>query len=320
MKNATLNYENHFFLNGSTISGITSVNGSYNINYAPIKTVGVGYNKQIIAEVPVANFSISKYLLYDEPFLNFTGENYDRTAKFFNGSLNYNNKRFGFQSGYLNSFSLSCSVGDVPTTDVDIIVYGDVGPNYNSSGSLRSPYITVPQVKDIIITCSGSSSNRVVNFDYNINCPKEPIYLLYQSGYANGSPSGPSGPTGPISPTRNYIPSEVLLRLPIEIDASFTLEVDDYSSRSLYEILNNDNETSFSISIFGTVFEDVPLFVNNQELFINSSNSLLIYKKAIGVKMFTQTISNAKLVSQEYNSTADDVLSVKLNYKGYLNN
>jgi len=273
MKNATLNYENHFFLNGSTISGITSVNGSYNINYAPIKTVGVGYNKQIIAEVPVANFSISKYLLYDEPFLNFTGENYDRTAKFFNGSLNYNNKRFGFQSGYLNSFSLSCSVGDVPTTDVDIIVYGDVGPNYNSSGSLRSPYITVPQVKDIIITCSGSSSNRVVNFDYNINCPKEPIYLLYQSGYANGSPSGPSGPTGPISPTS-----------------------------------------------FGTVFEDVPLFVNNQELFINSSNSLLIYKKAIGVKMFTQTISNAKLVSQEYNSTADDVLSVKLNYKGYLNN
>ena len=73
MKGATLNYENYFFLNDSTISGITSVNGNYNINYAPIKTIGVGYNKQVIAEVPVASFSISKYLLYNDPFLKSIG-------------------------------------------------------------------------------------------------------------------------------------------------------------------------------------------------------------------------------------------------------
>jgi len=116
MKGATLNYENYFFLNNSTISGILSVDGGYSINYAPIKTIGVGYSKQVIAEVPVANFSINKYLLYNEPFLDFTGENQNRNAKAFKGSLNYNNKKFGFLSGYLNSFGLSCSVGQIPTT------------------------------------------------------------------------------------------------------------------------------------------------------------------------------------------------------------
>jgi hypothetical protein len=314
MKGATLNYENFFFLNNSTISGIISVDGGYSINYAPIKTIGVGYNKQVIAEVPVANFSINKYLLYNEPFLNFTGENKDRNAIGFRGSLNYNNKKFGFLSGYLNSFGLSCSVGEIPTTKSDIIIYGDVGPSYNASGNLQAPYISVPQVKDIILTCSGSSTNRITDFNYNINCTKRPIYILNQSGYSY------SGPTGPTEPQANYVPYEVLLNLPIEIDASFTLEVDDYASKSLYSQLDNDTDASFSISINGTVFADEVLTVNGQNLTVNGGSDLLLYKKAVGINMFNQSFTNVKLVSQEFNSSADDILSVKLNYKGYLNN
>ncbi len=314
MKGATLNYENYFFLNNSTISGIISVDGGYSINYAPIKTIGVGYNKQVIAEVPVANFSINKYLLYNEPFLAFTGENNDKTAIGFKGSLNYNNKKFGFLSGYLNSFGLSCSVGEIPTTKSDIVVYGDVGPNYDASGDLKAPYISVPQVKDIILTCSGSSTNRITNFDYNINCTKRPIYILNQSGYSY------SGPTGPTDPGPNYVPYEVLLNSPIEIDASFTLEVDDYTSKLLYSQLDNDTDASFSIVINGTVFEDQVLQVSNQNLTVNGGTDLLMYRKAVGINMFNQSFNNVKLVSQEFNSNADDILSVKLNYKGYLNN
>jgi len=314
MKSATLNYENYFFLNNSTISGIISVDGGYSINYAPIKTIGVGYNKQVIAEVPVANFSINKYLLYNEPFLAFTGENNNKTAIGFKGSLNYNNKKFGFLSGYLNSFGLSCSVGEIPTTKSDIVVYGDVGPNYDASGNLKAPYISVPQVKDIILTCSGSSTNRITDFDYNINCTKRPIYILNQSGYSY------SGPTGPTAPGPNYVPYEVLLNLPIEIDASFTLEVDDYTSKLLYSQLDNDTDASFSIIINGTVFEDEVLQISNQNLTVNGGTDLLMYRKAVGINMFNQSFNNVKLVSQQFNSNADDILSVKLNYKGYLNN
>lgn len=290
------------------------MDGGYSINYAPIKTIGVGYNKQVIAEVPVANFSINKYLLYNEPFLNFTGENKDRNAIGFRGSLNYNNKKFGFLSGYLNSFGLSCSVGEIPTTKSDIIIYGDVGPSYNASGNLQAPYISVPQVKDIILTCSGSSTNRITDFNYNINCTKRPIYILNQSGYSY------SGPTGPTEPQANYVPYEVLLNLPIEIDASFTLEVDDYASKSLYSQLDNDTDASFSISINGTVFADEVLTVNGQNLTVNGGSDLILYQKLVGINMFNQSFTNVKLISQEFNSSADDILSVKLNYKGYLNN
>jgi hypothetical protein len=313
MKNALLNYENIFYLNSTTISGITSIDGSYSINYEPIKTIGVGYSKQIIAEVPVANFSIDKYLLYNDPFLQFTGENRNRTAKSFRGSINYNGKKLGFQSGYLNSFSLSCSVGEVPTTTADIIVYGDLGPNYNASGNFKPPELSVPQIKDITLTCSGSSSNRITSFDYSINCPKQPIYLINQSGY---NYSGPN--IGPTTPLANYIPSEVLLNVPIEADASFTLEVDDYESQSLYDRLTNDIDNSFSINIKGVVFQDQPLSVNSQDLDVNGQ-SLLVMRKAVGLSLFSESFNNFKLVSQQFSSDADNVLSVKLNYKGYLN-
>jgi len=303
MKNAILNYENQFFLNSTTISGLLSVDGSYNINYAPIKTIGVGYNKQVIAEVPVANFSINKYLSYNDPFLPFTGENSNKTAKSFIGSINYNGKKLGFLSGYLNSFSLSCSVGEIPSTTADIIVYGDLGPSYNASGNFKPPELFVPQVKDIVLTCSGSSSNRITSFDYSINCPKQPIYTLNQSGISF------SGPTGPVAPVSNFIPSEVLLNLPIEINASFGLEVDDYQSKSLYNILTNDIDTNFSIAIKGKVFKNTTLVTSDIEAF--SANN--------GIMIFSQSFSNVKLISQEFNSSADDVLSVKLNYKGYLN-
>jgi len=112
----------------------------------------------------------------------------------------------------------------------------------------------------------------------------------------------------------------VLLKLPIEIDASFTLEVDDYTSKSLYTILNNDVDANFSISINGTVFEDATLPVNGSDLVVNTNVPLFTYRKAVGINMFNQSFANVKLVSQQFNSSADDILSVKLNYKGYLNN
>jgi hypothetical protein len=299
MKNTILNYENIFYLDNQAISGVISVDGSYSINYAPINTIGYGYNKQVIADVPTAEFNINKYLLYNEPLLNYTGQKNNLKAPSFAGSINYNNKSIGFESGYLNSFGLSCSVGDIPQTSANIQVFGDIGSGYSAYGTKQTKYMTVPQVKDITITCSGSSSNRITSFDYSINCPKKPIYILQS--------------------TNNYIPYEVLSNLPIEINVNFNLEVDDYSTRKLYEQLNNDIDSSFSLIIKGMVFEDQNLLVAaNQDLNVGLGD-LVVARRSVGVTLFNQSFNNFKLVSQEFNSNADDVLSVKLNYKGYLN-
>ena len=305
MKNSILNYENRFYLNGNAISGVLSVQGNYSVNYGPINTIGVGYNKQVMAEVPSASFSVNKYLLYNEPFLRFTGERPDKQAQRFAGSIDYFGKSFGFQTGCVNSISLDCSVGEVPQTSIDIQVFGDIGKTISASGNIGAPYISVPQVKDIILSCSGSSTNRITQFNYNINCPKKPIYLLQPSGFSSTGPSGPSGPIANFA----YVPYEILLELPIEIDASFTIEVDDYESKKLYDQMNNDIDYNFNIEVRGKVFQNLSLGVLDL-LALDSSNGILLFKK---------TFSNVKLISQDYNSSADDVLSVKLSYKGYLN-
>lgn len=299
MKNAILNYENIFYLDSQAISGVISVDGGYSLNYAPINTIGLGYNKQVIAEVPNAQFNINKYLLYNEPLLNYTGERNDLKAIPLAASINYNNRSIGFQSGYLSSFGLSCSVGEIPQTSANIQVFGDIGSGYSAVGNKQTKYMTVPQVKDITLTCSGSASNRITSFDYSINCPKKPIYIL---GTSN-----------------NYIPYEVLSDFPIEINASFNLEIDDYSARKVYEQLNNDTNSSFSILIKGVVFEDDKLLVGPYEPLNIGIGDLVVAQKSVGVTLFTRSFNDVKLINQEFTSNADDVLSVKLNYKGYLN-
>ena len=140
---------------------------------------------------------------------------------------------------------------------------------------------------------------------------------MQPSGFA--STSGPSGPSGPI-PNFAYVPYEILLELPIEIDASFNLEVDNYEAKKLYEQMTNDVDSAFSISINGTVFEDDFLSVGDSSLTVNDNEELFVIRKSVGINMFNQSFNDFKLVSQEFNSSADDVLSVKLSYKGYLNN
>lgn len=299
MKNAILNYENIFYLDGQAISGVISVDGGYSINYAPINTIGLGYNKQVIAEVPNAEFNINKYLLYNEPLLDYTGQNNALKAIPLKGSINYNNRSIGFESGYLNSFNLSCSIGEIPQTSANIQVFGDIGSGYSAFGDEQTKYMTVPQVKNITLTCSGSASNRITSFDYSINCPKKPIYVL---GTSN-----------------NYIPYEVLSDLPIEVNASFNLEIDDYSARKVYEQLSNDLNSSFSILVKGMVFKDEKLSVSSSQYLNIGIGDLIVFDKTYGVTLFNKYFSNVKLINQEFTSNADDVLSVKLSYKGYLN-
>jgi hypothetical protein len=119
--------------------------------------------------------------------------------------------------------------------------------------------------------------------------------------------------------SNNYIPYEVLCDFPIEISVSFNIEIDDFQSRKLYQQLNNDIDSSFSLLIVGAVLQDQNLLADsNQDLDVGIDD-LIVARTSVGVSLFNQSFNNVKLVSQEFNSNADEILSVKLNYKGYLN-
>ena len=97
MNNAILNYENTFFLEGTALSGVLSVDGSYNIDYKPINVIGQGFVKQVISSIPTAELSLSRYLVSNDPILNLTGQQSNFSAVPINAGLYYKNKYFDIQ-------------------------------------------------------------------------------------------------------------------------------------------------------------------------------------------------------------------------------
>lgn len=301
MKGAITNYENAFYLNGTALSGIATVQGGYNIDYKPINVLGKGFVKQVVASVPSANLSITRYLVNNDPIFDLTGDGNNYLAQKASGGLFYKNKYFSFDSAYLNSFGINCSVGDVPQISSQFDVYGNIGPVSNPSGSGYAGSVFVPQVKDITIVCKDSSTNRVKDFNIDFNCPKLPIYGL--------------------SSSNAELPIEVQNIFPIEVVTSFTLDIDDYQTKKVFDDLTSNGDTTFVIKVSGTILKDEPLTTFDGNVLTTWDNNILysFTKQQQGTRIFDFTGSNAKIVSEEVNSSSDELLGVKLSYKTYLN-
>ena len=63
MKNASLSYEQNFYVNGTGLSGVQSINGSYGIQERPINVIGYGYVNHIIEAPLEGNFTITRTLI-----------------------------------------------------------------------------------------------------------------------------------------------------------------------------------------------------------------------------------------------------------------
>lgn len=300
MYNAITNYENTFYLNGMALSGISNVDGSYNIDYKPINVMGKGFVKQILNQIPTAELSIQRYLVNSDPVLNLTGDGTNYTAKTCAGGLNYKGKYFSFDQGYLNSYSINCSVGEVPQINSKFNIYGNIGPVSDPSGNINAGSVFVPQVKTIILSCRNSTTNRVKDFSIDFNCPKTPIYGLASSNA--------------------QFPIEVHNVFPIEVTTVFTLEIDDYETKELFDDLSSSPNTSFNIKVSGLALVNFPLETYNSLTLTTYNNTeLTAFTKLQATEIFNFSNTNAIILSEEINSSADDVMSVKLSYKTYLN-
>jgi hypothetical protein len=302
MKGAITNYENTFYLGGTALSGVLSVDGSYNIDYKPINVIGQGFTKQVVASIPTAQLSLSRYLVNNDPVLDLTGQQRNFSAVSIDGGLYYKNKYFAFENGYLNSIGISCSVGEIPQIQSSFDVYGNIGPNFNPSGNNYAGSVFVPQVKNITIACRNSSTNRVKDFNIDFNNKNLAIYALR----ANDS----------------NLPVEVNQVGPIEVTTSFTLDVDDYETKQLFDDLSSNGTTNFTIRVSGTILKDIPLTTADGQILQEAAGmqdlySFLTIEDATPLFNFTNT--DAIINSEQVSSTAEDVVSVKLSYKTYLN-
>ena len=221
MFGSTLNYESHFFISGQDgssdgreLSGVSSIDIGYRNSANTTNILGYQQGVTTIGGPTSQEVSLSRYLIYVDPVLDFTG-----ASEVMKGSFNYdNNASYGFESGYLTSYSVNCAVGSVPKVNTSLVVYDELRSGVNASGTTAQA-IYIPSQGSITATCDNTATNRVVGFDYALEVVRKPYYTI--------------GFETPIEV--KYIP-------PIKYTASVQLEVDDVFLESGYTFLTTGKE------------------------------------------------------------------------------
>lgn len=199
MFDAKYNYENAFFISGQKLIGVDSIDLSYAHTSNVGKYIGFKSSSLEVSGPVQQKLAISQNLIYSGGLSSYTGD------LILSGSINYGNNSYGFKTGYLDEFMVSCAIGSVPKVNTNFTIYDALktGVN-NASGVVAEPTIYVPNQGSISVTCDNSSTNRVVGFDFAAKVTRIPIYAI-------GSSTAKSVLTMPV----------------IEYIASVQIEVDD---------------------------------------------------------------------------------------------
>jgi len=230
MYGSTANYDAHFFISGQEatlsareLSGVESIDIAYNNNARTTNPLGYKNGFTVIGGATSQTVSFSRRLIYNDPVLDFTG-----ASKVMKGSFNYNNNTsYGFESGYLNNYSVNCAVGSIPQVNANFTVYGEMASGINASGTTNTN-IFIPSQGSITATCDNSTTNRVIGFDYSLRTNKKPYYTI--------------GSEDPVSV--KHIP-------PISYTASVQIEVDDTFLESGYNFLGEKIDRTVTFAIKG---------------------------------------------------------------------
>ena len=184
MYGTTLNYESHFFISGHSgswgvpvareLSGVESLEIGYQNSANVSKPLGYKKGVTTINGPTSQTVSFSRYLIYDDPVLDFTGD-----SQVMRGSFNYNNNAaYGFESGYLSSYSVNCAVGSVPKVNANFVVYDEMRSGVSASGTTTT---------NIYIPSQGSITANIENGDEEISSTNrvqlEVDDFFLQSGY-----------------------------------------------------------------------------------------------------------------------------------------
>jgi len=237
--NNNISFAEHFMLGG--------VESSIQIN-AP-QQIEVSFNRSFIA--------------YDDLF-KYTGSNPISKVYIYNGD------RFYYLNNlYLNTYSASFTVGDIPKISTKFILYGsqmyqDSYPSLDIIDYVDN--IDIPKLNSISIT--GTSADKIKNlynifsFDYNLEVNRQPYYNIGSEDV-----------------------SEVCEILPIKINFSITSKIKDENNKIDSIEIMQDN-LNFDISVSGSLqtmsFPVRKAQLMSTELIMSNSNTLDFKRNFIG--------------------------------------
>jgi len=206
-------------INGSGIQGVQSINAQYESVARPLDNLGVTEIQYAPQGGQTASLQLNTLLInpleaaYSGSFSldvmqNFTGDIP------FSGIIDYGAEKIYFSQGYLETYSVSCGIGEIPQTSTTSIIYGDFGTGVLFSeyaqGVPLIPSLNIPSYSSMEVNLDEFSSNRMTSFSVDIATPRVPIYTLNADK-----------------------PAKVIAGTPIEVNVNFSLDVDDYKIKNM---------------------------------------------------------------------------------------
>jgi len=307
--NASPSYEQIFYLDGTGVSGIRNVSAGYSVGQKQVRALGAGFIREVIAEPLQGELSMTRDLLYQDPVLGLTGEAPVSGTLLYDVEMNGAEKVYGFNTGYLTSYSINCDVQDVPTIETTFAVFGQLGSGEREreldySGTAPLQNLGFVNHEAVFLTFNGSGTNRAVSVsqDYNIN--RIPIYSLDQK-----------------TSETLYAPSEVLTEYPIEITTNLTVEMDDYETANMIDNIRSGNYQTLGVEIRLGAKEDTldGHAVVGDTLCLQDNNGDCLGDDGNGITRYEFLSTTGHLVSESIESSVDGVLSVNLEFKDYYN-
>jgi hypothetical protein len=242
--------DHNLIINQLSISGVTSFTSDFDVPYENIDVLGNSFLVQVNREI-TKTMSFSRFLNQSDNLKYLTGSNPCR------GFVSYGNKSYGFEEAYLTSYNVSCEVGGLAEVTTDFVIYGNVGSGITQTVLPSLPVdpsnTYVANSNSIILNASEGLTNRIVSFDYNITCNREPLFLL--------------GSTLPKF-------RETFLKKPLIIDLSINIDIDDYASPTAQSLICNPNIQNLEINLYNCNKTQIleTFYAPNARLVSNSYN------------------------------------------------
>jgi len=233
-------------INGTGIQGVQSMSAQYSsVGGSPLMSLGIDTIKYAPEGPQTARLEVNTLLTNTivsgagfgslDVMQNFTGDIP------FSGVIDYGSKQLYFTDAYLETYGVSCSVGEIPQSVTTSVIYGGFGtgsfPAWAQS-SVTNPSLNITSYNSMEINLDEFKTNRVSSFSVEIATPRVPIY-----------PVGIDRPTGVIAGT------------PVEVNVNFAMEVDDYEIKDMRFVPDE------------TTFRNTTITLNKN----NSNTPLLVY-------------------------------------------
>ena len=313
--NASPSYEQIFYLGGGDtasrtgVSGIRSISAGYSVGQKKVRALGAGFIREVIAEPLQGELSMTRDLLYQDPVLGLTGEGSISGTLLYDVEMNGAEKVYGFNTGYLTSYSINCDVQDVPTIETTFAVFGQLGSGEREgeldySGIAPLQNLGFVNHEAVFLTFNGSGTNRAVSVSQTYDINRVPIYTLDQK-----------------IDESYYAPSEVITEYPIEITTNLTIEMDDYQAANMIDNIRSGNYQTIGVEIRLGAKEDTldGHAVVGDTLCLQDNNGECLGDDGDGITRYEFLSTTGHLVSESIESSVDGVLSVNLEFKDYYN-